>query len=149
MSDENRKLIDENLTELKQLGKQKREPNRLHARDLLIALGALVLEEGADVPELARVRAAVEPFEHWEKAVAEELSLACTEHVQSVDARFLDLPNYDFDYLVSARERLEARLVAVEALGLATPEDLLNRVAEADRVVEPYLRDRRGEPGAN
>lgn len=149
MSDENRKLIDENLTELKQLAKQKREPNRLHARDLLTALGALVLEEGADVPELARVRAAVEPFEHWEKAVAEELSLACTEHVQSVDARFLDLPNYDFDYLVSARERLEARLVAVEALGLATPEDLLNRVAEADRVVEPYLRDRRGEPGAN
>ena len=149
MSDENRKLIDENLTELKQLAKQKREPNRLHARDLLTALGALVLEEGADAPEVARVRTAVEPFERWEKAVAEELSLACTEHVQSVDARFLDLPNYDFDYLVSARERLEARLVAVEALGLATPEDLLNRVAEADRVVEPYLRDRRGEPGAN
>ena len=31
--------------------------------------------------------------------------MACTEHVQSVDPRYLDLPNYDFEYTRAARER--------------------------------------------
>ena len=149
MSDSNRKLIAENLTELKQLGAKKRQPNRFHARELLTALGELILAEGTEVPEVEQVRVAVNPFDDWEKAVAEEMSLACTEHVQGVDPRFLDHPRFDFDYLVAARERLEARFAAIEALGLQTSEDLLNRVAEADRVAEPYLRQQRGEPSGN
>lgn len=149
MSDPNRNLIDENLVDLKQRLAKKAQPNRFHARELLTALGTLIIEEGAEIPEIERVRAAVAPFENWEHAVAEEMSLACTEHVQGVDPRFLDLPNFDFDYLVAARERLEARLAAVEALGLQISEDLLNRVAEADRVVEPYLRVQRGEQSGN
>lgn len=149
MSDSNRKLIEENLVDLKQRAAKHQQPNRFHARELLVSLGELILAEGEGVPEVARVREAVAPFTNWEKAVAEELSLACTEHVQGVDPRYLDLPNYDFDYLVAARERLEARLTAVDALGLQVAEDLLNRVAEADRVVEPYLREQRGEPSGN
>ncbi|MCA8981464.1 MAG: hypothetical protein KDC14_15650 [Planctomycetes bacterium] len=149
MSDSNRKLIEENLADLHRLARKKQQPNRFHARELLTALGELILAEGEGLPEVELVRAAVTPFEHWEKAVAEELSLACTEHIQGVDPRYLDLPNYDFEYLVAARERLEARLTAVDALGLEVSEDLLNRVAEADRVVEPYLREQRGELGAN
>lgn len=149
MSDSNRELIAENLADLKKRAAKRTEPNRFHARELLTALGELILAEEREPPEVALVRAAVAPFEKWEQAVAEEMSLACTEHVQGVDPRFLDLPNYDFDYLVTARERLEARLAAVEALGLQVSEDLLNRVAEADRLVEPYLRRQRGEPGGN
>ncbi len=145
MSDPHRDAIDETLKELAELAKKKRQPNRFHARELLTALGTLLLaaDDGPEPPEAERVRAAVAPFEGWEKAVAEEMSLACTEHVQGVDPRFLKHPRFDFDYLVAARERLEARLRAVEALGLSVPEDLLNRVAEADEVVEPYLRERR------
>lgn len=146
MTDPHRDAIDETLKELAELTKKKRQPNRFHARELLTALGTLILaadEDAPEVPEVERVRAAVAPFEDWEKAVAEEMSLACTEHVQGVDPRFLKHPRFDFDYLVAARERLEARLQAVEALGLSVPEDLLNRVAEADEVVEPYLRERR------
>lgn len=149
MSDSNRKLIEENLAELKQRATKKQQPNRFHARELLVALGELILAEGEELPEIERVRTALAPFEHWDKAVAEELSLACTEHIQGVDPRYLDLPNYDFEYLVGARERLEARLTAADALGLPVSEDLLNRVAEADRVVEPYLREQRGEPSGN
>jgi hypothetical protein len=149
MSDSNRKLIAENLADLKQRAAKRGQPNRFHARELLTALGELVLAENETIPEVEQVRAAVAPFDNWEKAVAEEMSLACTEHVQGVDPRFLDHPRFDFDYLVAARERLEARFAALEVLGLQTSEDLLNRVAEADRVAEPYLRQQRGEPSGN
>ena len=144
-----RAVIEECLGELKQLAKKKAQPNRFHARALLMALGSLLLKEGDEVPESAQVLEAVKPFDGWEKAVAEEMSLACTEHVQGVDPRFLSLPNFDFDYLVVARQRLEERFTALDALGLNPPEQLLDRVAEADRAVEPYLREHRGEPGAN
>ena len=146
MSDPNLERVETTLAELATLKKRKQRPNRFHARDLLIGLGARILaDEDAEPPELDKVRQATEAFgEDWERAVADELSLACTEHVQGVDPRFLDLPNFDFAYLVAARERLEARFRAVEALGLAVQEDLLQRVAEADRRAEPYLRDEEG-----
>lgn len=82
MSDSNRKLIEENLADLQRLARKKQQPNRFHARELLTALGELILAEGEGLPEVELVRAAVTPFEHWEKAVAEELSLACTEHIK-------------------------------------------------------------------
>ena len=73
-------------------------------------------------------------------AIAEELTLACTEHVRSCDPKYLGLPKYDFPYTVAARHRLEARLRAAAELDMPADEALLEQVARADDILEPYLR---------
>ena len=78
----------------------------------------------------------------WSEAVRAEVSLACAEHVHSVDPRYLDLPNYDLSYTRAARERLQARLAAAGALGIDVPETLLEGVRRADEL----LAERFGEP---
>ena len=111
----------------------------------MVPLGFLLLEGGTQGVEhtLERIETCVRPFsEVWAQAVDAELRMACEEHCRSVDPRYLKLPNYDFDYTVAARERLEARLVAANALGLEPPEELLDRVARADEVLEPFLQER-------
>lgn len=120
---------------------------RYHARAVLVPLGEWTLrleEDETEDPALdewaARVRKGVEPAEEsWSRAVQEELSLASAEHVQAVDPRFLDHPRYDFTYTVNARTRLEARIRACQALDFEMPEGLLDRVAEADARLAPYL----------
>lgn len=134
-----RAALAEALTDLEALAREGRRPTRYDARALLLALGRLLLEEGAGAAqkELARIRAIQDaPLRGWRRAVREELSLAAAEHVQGVDPRFLSHPRYDFAYALGARERLEQRLRAAEALGISPPEHLLERVAEADRLLE-------------
>ena len=116
--------LDSAIAELEaDLGK-KQSPNRYHAREILMALGRLVLaaeEEGGEHdagPASARIeKATAEHAEAWQAAIREELLLAGAEHTQAIDPRFLDHPRYDFAYTVAARARLEARLRSAPLLG--------------------------------
>ena len=140
------------VAEIESLAAKNKPPTRQHARAVLLALGERILEgdSTASAPVIERLSRALRRFpEDWARAVHDELVLACTEHIQSVDPRYLDLPRYDFEYTVTARERLEARLQAASHLDLAPSEDLLNRVARADALLEPYLRKRAGKPASN
>lgn len=146
-----RKELDAALRELAALAPKKRQPTRFHARAVLIPLGRILLEEGhaALRDPMKLLAATVEPLGGaWERAVQDELTLACTEHVQGVDPRYLEHPRFDIEYVVSARERLEARLAAASALDLSPPDALLDRVAAADRLLEPYLRGESGGAGS-
>ena len=140
--------LDSALDELGRWVKQKKKPTRHHARAVLIAMGRWIEDDTpaeTDIEALGqRIETLVAPLgEAWEAAVHDELILACTEHVQSVDPRYLDHPRYDFAYTLAARETLEARLVAATALDMSPSEELLNKVSRADQVLQPYL-DRRG-----
>ena len=130
---------------LAKAARSKNPPSHRHARDILLLLGAAVLAEGEDAQEerLAAIDGAVgERREPWLRAVEHELAMACNEHVQSVDPRYLDHPRYDFAYTIAARERLEARLAAASVMGIEVSEEALERVAQADRSLAPYLRER-------
>jgi hypothetical protein len=121
---------------------QGRSPTRFQARALLVPIGLGLLEGPHPDAEAAleRVRgwiAAARPA--WEDAVLGELSMAATEHVRSVDPRWLDHPRYDFVYTVDARHSLEARLRCAEALGIEVPDDLLEAIERADLLLEPHL----------
>jgi hypothetical protein len=132
-------------------GAKKRKLVDHHAvRGILVPLGSLLLE-GEDVTrEVERIqRIAVELKEKWRNALEFELKLAVSEHVLSVDLRYLSLPDYDFDYTVQARERLEARLLAAEVLGFPASDDHLARVQQADATLEPFLRSREGGESVN
>ncbi len=137
--------MEEALRAIQTLVGRSARPTRHDARRILLALGELLLEgreaEAGQYAErllaiLTRVRAP------WEGACREELALACGEHVQSVDPKWLQLPRFDFAYVVEARRRLEMRLRALERLGQDADEDWLDRVAQADQLLEPYLRGR-------
>jgi len=143
MNEESRGALEEALREVEALGKDGGRADRHHARGLLVPLGEL-LDADADVAtELERARSAVERLgASWPAALADELSLACAEHVHSVDPRYLSLPNYDWEYTLEARRRLEARIVACRALGFAFPDTLLESVHRADRT----LAEHRGRP---
>lgn len=119
-------------------------------RAILVPLGFLI-EAGADVgEELDRLGALIEDRRPaWGRALEFELKLAVSEHVLSVDLRYLGRPDYDFDYAVRARERLQARLSAAEALDTPAPEALVEQVRRADAILEPFLRSREGEEPAN
>ena len=73
--------------------------------------------------------------------MAEELQLAASEHVHAVDPRWLNHPRYDMSYTLAARKRLEARILAAEALG--TPLD--GALAEAVRHADGLLAEHRGD----
>jgi hypothetical protein len=121
----------------------KQRIDRLHAREVLLAIGQRVLGDDATGAQAlaGRVRALTATREaDWQAAVHDELSMAATEHVRSVDPRFLSRPDYDLAYTVEAREALEARLRAAELLGIEVAPPLLDRVAAADRLLEPLLR---------
>ena len=144
--------LDQALAELGRTLAKRGKPTRYDARAILIALGELVL--AGDTETVDRAVGRLEPLvapevEAWRRAVADELALAGTEHVQSVDPRWLDHPRYDFAYTVAARVDLEARLRAAERLDLAPNEDLLNRIARADALLAPYLRGRAGKESSN
>lgn len=119
-------------------------------RAILVPLGFLI-EAGEDTgAELERLGALIERRRQaWENALRFELKLAVSEHVLSVDLRFLNRPDYDFDYTLRARDRLQARLTAADALDMPAPGALVKQVKQADAILEPYLRSREGEEPAN
>ena len=123
-----------------------RGPNRWHARPLLLALGQALLEGRIAEAEQLEQQLRSIPAPHrdtWVEAVLEELNLAVTEHVHSADPRYLSRPDYDWGYTLAAREGLEARLRAAEALDIETPPALVEQVLKADERLAPFLN--RGE----
>jgi hypothetical protein len=148
MSNDLRHDVTYASTELQRRLKAKEIPDRQLVRFAFLALGQIALEEGSTEarPLAAELKAAAELHEeHWTEAVNSEMTLAVAEHVGGVDPRFLDMPSYDFAYTVTARERLEARLQAMEVLGYPVSEDLLNQISRADERLAPYLAKRASE----
>ena len=127
------------LDALREAAARGRDPTRHQARELLLALGAALTSGATGEAESAAVAlenlvASKAAFrDRWRAAVADELALACAEHVHSVDARFLDHPHYDWEYTTKARERLELRLRAAERLGVPADPSHRARVERADR----------------
>jgi hypothetical protein len=136
------KPLRDPLQELALACRPKQRIDRLHAREVLLAIGERVLgEDVTGAEQLARrvheITAAREA--DWQAAARDEILMASTEHVRSVDPRFLSRPDYDLAYTVEARATLEARLRAAELLGIEIAPGLLDRVAAADRLLEPFL----------
>ena len=132
-------------TELQRRLKAKEIPDRQLVRFALLAIGQVALEEGmaSAKPLATELQQAAAPHEErWTEALDSEMSLAVAEHVGSVDPRYLDHPSYDFAYTVAARERLEARLRAMEAMNATVDEKLLDQVSAADERLAPYLEAR-------
>jgi hypothetical protein len=132
-------------TELQRRLKAKEVPDRQLVRFALLAIGQIALEEGmpSAKPLAAELLAAATAHEEkWTEALDSEISLAVAEHVGSVDPKFLDHPSYDFTYTIAARERLEARLRAMEAMNAIVDEKLLDQVSAADERLAPYLESR-------
>ncbi|HEV8112502.1 MAG TPA: hypothetical protein VGR31_06975 [Planctomycetota bacterium] len=135
--------LDRSLAQLEALAARGGRPSRYDARELLLALGESPAAGGG---ARARIEALPPTFrEAWEAAVRDELSMAGTEHVRSVDPRYLDRPGYDFEYTIEARERLETRLRGAEQLGLRTDEALAAAIRRADELLRTQLerRDRK------
>ncbi|MFT5289330.1 MAG: hypothetical protein ACI82F_001391 [Planctomycetota bacterium] len=112
------------------------KPSRFDARWLLMELGEVLQKEGsvATQARVARARKIVHRLgEAWDRAVRDELQIAATEHIQGVDPRFLSHPRYDLTYTLTARARLESRLLAAAALGTPLEESLAQAVERADR----------------
>ena len=139
------------LKELERACAPRQRIDRLHARRVMLAIGERVLAEDAvGAGELAgRVRQITSSRAvDWESAVRDEILMAATEHVRSVDPRFLRRPDYDLDYTVAARAELEARLRAADLLGIEVPAHLLERVSAADRLLAPLLGPGRPQDGS-
>jgi hypothetical protein len=128
--------LEDVLAGIEALEKQRRRPNRHHARPLLVGLGQLLLsgtpEEAESVKQrLQRLPPAV--AEAWPPAVADEIGMAGTEYIRSADPRYLDHEKYDWEYTLEARERLADRLRAVRFLGIEVEPSLLAGIERADR----------------
>jgi hypothetical protein len=134
------------LARLEDLARTQGAPNRHDVRIVLVSLGERILDRGMEDegPTIDRARRVIAQIEaQWLAAVRDELSLACAEHACSADPRYVSLPNYDWDYALAARARLEARLVAARALGFEIPPGVTEIIARADRALEPHRRGRR------
>ena len=97
------------LKELSRACAPRQRIDRLHARAVLLAIGERILaEDQPGATQFAqRVRQITAPrAEDWDRAVRDEILMAATEHVRSVDPRFLSRPDYDLHYTVEAREEL-------------------------------------------
>jgi hypothetical protein len=118
----------------------RKEPLTRHdARPILLFIGQALLEgrpeELGDAAQ--RLRTLPEPVRsRWIDAVRDEMSMACTEHVRSVDPRFLDHPKYDLAYTLEARRLLEARSRACDYLGHPSDPAAKAAVARADSLLE-------------
>jgi hypothetical protein len=132
--------LDAALRDLERLPRKAR-PSRLHARAVLLALGSRIeADRSGAAGDLERVLASTARFAGaWSAAIQDELALACTEHVRSVDPRYLSLPNYDLGYTLEARERLGLRLTAARALGAPLPARTLREIDRADRLLAEHL----------
>lgn len=150
MSAKEAKEVEAALANLEGLAKKGHAPSHYVARHVLLALGKLMASgpEAESAPLVARARAAGEGApsgwkEAWTEALDAELSMACGEFAQSLDPRYLDLPNYDLDYTKASRARLEDRLRAASALGVALSPRETDVLALADQVLGTFL-ERRG-----
>lgn len=128
-------------------------PTRHDARAVLVPLGERLLAEGPNgvASELDRLKELVRRAPDawgsaWSRAVEDEMDMACAEHVRSVDPRWLEHPEYDLEYTLDARRRLEARLRALAEIGFAVKPELLASVARADSrlAAHPPPRSRSG-----
>jgi hypothetical protein len=131
------------LRSLEEAGRKGWIPSHYLAREVLLALGRWIREHGAAPadPWVGRAREAGRALGGgWTQAVAAELSMACAEFAQSVDPRYLDLPDYDLDYTLEARARLEDRLVAARELGSRPADREAEIVGMADQVLAAHLR---------
>ena len=129
------------LRTLERVARNGQWPSRQLAREVLLALGAWMRESGSDATPLERVRKAGRALStRWDEVVRAELSLSCAEFVQSVDPRYLGIPNYDRDYTRAARARLEDRLRAAGALGFALDAKEVEMLALADQVWSAHLQ---------
>lgn len=137
--------VEAALASLEELARRGHAPSHYVARHLLLALGR-VLREGppeAWEAQLARARSAgAAAGPGWAEAVEAELGLACGEFAQSLDPRFLGLPNYDLEYTRAARERLEDRLRAARTLGFELSPRETDMLALADQVFTAFRADR-------
>lgn len=137
--------LEKALRHLADLRRRERRPERRDVREVLVGLGELLLRgEPSAASRLEEARPLLVGWRAGAEAVASELALACAEHVHSVDPRYLELPGYDLDYTLAARERLRARTSAAGALGIPVPPALERAVAEADGRLEAFLARRSG-----
>jgi hypothetical protein len=150
MTDENspssdRDTLEQAVSALRVLAEKRKAPSRHHVRDLLIALGEALLG-GAETEAVQAIHAlqSITPAfgERWNSVLADELALACTEHVRSVDPRYIHNAQYDFEYTIEARERLELRLRAAERLGSPATPHWSAEVRRADALLAEALKRR-------
>lgn len=146
--------LDAALAELGAALRKKRNPTRFHARGILLAVGELALSGNPAAASAGAERVAAivgDRHDDWARAVHEEIEMAGVEFVRSVDPKYLEHPRYDLAYTVAARERLEARLAAVEALGISPPDELLEQISAADERLAPHLKHGAGRarPGGS
>jgi hypothetical protein len=148
--------LDAAVRAVEAMAGRKATPTRHDARPVLLGIGAAILAGRPEVASAARERLAKlpEPLRRaWEDAVLDELAMASTEHVRSVDPRHLAHPRYDLEYTLQARRRLEARVLAAEALGLAPGAPHFEAIARADALLErarklslrQWLEEHRGD----
>jgi hypothetical protein len=146
------------MVELETLTRRKGPLTRHDVRPILLALGGSLPSAVAADDDACRERFLALPLPFrtaWEAAVRDELAMACTEHIRSVDPRYLDHPAYDLEYTLEARRALEARLRAAGATGVILESALSAAVARADALLADRLaRNRevnalpRGKPAA-
>lgn len=139
--------VEKAIELLERVVRQGAAPSHYLARHLLLALGEALREGYAPALEhLERARqVGAAAGAGWAEAVQTELSLACAEFAQSVDPRYLTLPNYDHQYTLAARARLQDRLSAARALGFAQSTRDQEILTLADQVLEAH-RARQGGP---
>lgn len=124
---------------------RRRALGRHETRALLIALGERLLSPDgvASENEVEQARALLRDERgEFQETLESEMRMAITEYLQSVDPRYIDLPDYDFHYTVEARSRLESRLVAADALGFSIDAALRERIGSADGLLEAALERR-------
>lgn len=134
--------LDRALADLEACLAAKKAPTRHHARAVLVPLGERLRTGGSGGagPWLERLKEiANRAPDAWSRAVEDELLMACTEHVRSVDPRWIRHPSYDFEYTKRAREQLGARLDALRELGFEVDRALLDRVDQADALMASRL----------
>jgi hypothetical protein len=112
---------------------------RHDVRPVLVGIGSSLAEASAADIQASRMRflALTQGFRQaWEVAVRDELAMACTEHIRSVDPRYLDHPAYDLAYTVEARRVLKARLKGAEVTGVVLDDALSAGIRRADSLLE-------------
>jgi hypothetical protein len=121
---------------------------RHEARPILLGIGASLRsagpEELGDAGDRLR-RLPERPRAAWIAAVEDELTMASTEYVRSVDPRFLNHPQYDLDYTLEARRQLDDRWRACAYLGQALDPAAVASVERADRLLEGRTKRRIAE----
>lgn len=127
------------IASLEALAARKGPLTRHDVRPVLIEIGASLHQASVADIETSRGRflALGRAFrEAWESAVRDELAMACTEHIRSVDPHYLEHPAYDLAYTLEARRLLEARLGAAEVTGIALDDVLSAGIRRADSLLE-------------